>query len=228
MYTVNIIKSLLDAGKKVDLIYLTSGDYAGEEVGLLREKELANAAEILKIRRDALHLLRFSERKLSAVFSEAIEAVADKLKELQPDCVITHEYEGGHNIHDLVSYCAYLGSKQVSADLWSFPAYHKQPHERLWNQFSSERKADFTLELDETGTELKHQIFDCHKTQKEFFDRVLASSSKDVLLQREVLRFIGGDLDYTSEPTTPVGYEFTGSPVKFDDFSLLIKANRVL
>jgi LmbE family N-acetylglucosaminyl deacetylase len=217
MNTACLIKSLTDKGKKVHLIYVTSGEH-GSDITVVREQEAAKAAALLGVKPQALHLLSFPDTTLDAVLDEAADAVTHLLQKLQPECVISHDFEGGHNVHDLVSYCSYEGLKNMAADLWVFPSYHLQPHNRIWNEFIAGRKADFTLRLNEAQVSLKRRVFEVHTTQKKFFERLSSTSGINNLLQREVLRFVDHHIDFTAKPTDPVGYEFPGSPVKFKSF----------
>lgn len=223
VYTVNIIKTLTDAGKRVDFVYVTSGDYAGPDFGPKRELEATKSAEALGVHQSHVYFLRFPERELLSRANEAREAVHEIVQSLSPECIVSHDYEGGHNLHDFVSYCTYTASKKTGADLWVFPAYHGQPASRLWNQFIPGRKADFTLEVDQ-ASQLKRRVIEAHATQKDFFDLILHSTSKEPFLSREVLRFMES-VDFTKRPTDPLGYEFAGSPVKFSDFAAAVKSS---
>lgn len=218
MNTACIIKSLVDAGKKVDLIYVTSGDRRGPAVGLQREQEVMKATAMLGVPASNLHLLGFSEPQFEQMMGDVVDAVQELLDWLAPECIVSHDYEGGHHHHDLTSYCAHRGAREMGADMWVFPAYHKQPHNRVWNDFIDGLKADFSLKLDQKQASLKTELFNAHGSQKQFFDRLFATYGKENLLQREVLRFVTKDILYTSKPTDPIGYEFPGSPFKFSAF----------
>lgn len=223
MFMATVIKQVVDAGKRVHLIYLTSGDYRGKEISYLREQEARHASSLLGVHSADLHMLRHPETTLHKVIGDALQTVVNKVQELQPECIITHDYEGGNSVHDYTVFCATQAAKIAEVDVWAFPAYHKQPHERLWNQFVPDRRVDFELELTDEQVRMKYEVFAAHATEKLFFEKVLASTSSSAFTSRELLRFIDEDIDFTKRPTKPVGYDFRGSPTKYRQFKKAVK-----
>ncbi len=88
----------------------------------------------------------------------------------------------------------------------------------LYNQFILPYKATDTLVLTEQMKSLKNQIMDTHDSQARFFQIIKDSSSFDVFIDREVLREIKEPMDYSQPPTIPLGYEYPGSSIRFEDF----------
>lgn len=222
-YTANIMASLVAQGKQVHIVYLTSGDGAASSLAAVRENEASRSAEIIGIDAQNLHFLRISEKTLLDSAATALTALNDLLSTLAPDCVITHDFEAGHNHHDFTSFCAYTVARRHNSDIWAFPAYHGLPEQRKWNQFIAGRQADFTFEFQPSDLMRKHKVFAAHQSQAKFFERILSSSSRPELESREVLRLLG-TIDYSVSPTEPVGYEFPGSPASFARFVAAISA----
>jgi LmbE family N-acetylglucosaminyl deacetylase len=217
MWTAATINSLVEQEKQVDLIYVTSGDYHGPLTGLQRETEIVKAAKILGVTASALHLLRFSEKKLVNVADEAMAKLEETIHTVDADCVVTHDYEGGHTVHDIASF---MTSESISAkdrSMWVFPSYHRQPTNRVWNEFVPGRATDYVLSLERTQQQLKKNVFEAHESQAVFFEKLRASGAYEKLFRREVLR-VADEIRYDLPPTLPLGYDFTGSPVSFTDF----------
>jgi len=147
---------------------------------------------------------------------------SEQIKKLGSDCIIGHDFEGGHNGHDGVSFCASETAKNLGIPFYAFPAYHNWPEKRAFNQFVSPHEATYTKELNENEAELKRSVMLAHKTQKEFMDAIFDGDSKGIFFKREVLRKVELPVDYTKPPTDPVGYEFPGSKVRFEDFKKAI------
>jgi len=217
MYAAAFIKSLVDASKKVSLIYVTSGNYLADDIAVRRKQEVIKAARLLGVGQNDLYTLDYPEKGFKDVFDKAREETERILQDLHIDCVVTHDFEGGHSVHDFTNLCSYLGSKREGADFWVFPSYHNQPGNRVWNRFIEQRDDDFTLGLNNVQAELKTKIFATHRTQRAFFEK-LSPSDKDNMLKREVFRRIDRDVDYATKPTSPIGYDFEGSPTKFSEF----------
>ena len=139
--------------------------------------------------------------------------------------MVGHDFEGGHNGNDLMSYCTSRVAADRNVPLFVFPAYHGWPEERLYNQFVPGQTETYIYPLDEEGTALKQQIIHTHASQERFFTEILESSSAQLMLSREILREVSEPIDYTKPPTDPVGYEYPGSSLTFASFVEVI--NRI-
>lgn len=211
IYTAAIMRSLVDEGKDVYAVYLTNGDYAGAAVGQERQKELAKSMALIGVKPGQLTILGLAERALFDNAEKAIAGVVGHIEDFKPDCVVGHDYEAGHNAHDLASFCAFLGARTIDANFWVFPAYHGTTDARRWNQFTPGKTTDYTRPLSEEGLALKMAVIRAHATQEEFFGSILASTDAADFLKRDVLRFAGGTIDYQAKPTDPLGYEVSGA-----------------
>ena len=187
IFTAVAIRNLIRAGKNVRMIYLTNGDYVSEALGKVREAELARSTSLLGVEPEHVIMLGFSERPLFDNADDAIRMVIENIKDINPDCIIGHDYEGGHNGHDLVGFCAYLAARKADKDLWVFAAYNGLPNERRWNQFINGKNLDYLLRLDKTDREFKLLVADTHMSQKGYFDSILGSRDADDFLAREIL-----------------------------------------
>ncbi|OGZ04444.1 MAG: hypothetical protein A2648_01740 [Candidatus Lloydbacteria bacterium RIFCSPHIGHO2_01_FULL_41_20] len=218
IYTCAFIAKLVQEGKNVNMLYVTSGDYNGADIGKLREKEVSASMKILGVSENNIYFLRIPERQLIDRLPEVAKDVLIKTKIINPDCIIGHDYEGGHNGHDAVSFCAYRATQKLNIPLYVFPAYHNWPEKRLWNQFIDGREPTYTLELTDKQKGLQNQVISSHKTQETFFNTIKQSDSYKFFSTREILRLALKPIDYIKPPTTPVGYEYPGGKIRFEDF----------
>jgi N-acetylglucosamine malate deacetylase 2 len=103
-----------------------------------------------------------------------IEQVSNQLaaiiRELRPDIVITHPYEGGHPDHDSTAAsvhaaCAILASNSEHAPrIAEFASYHAGPEGLEMECFLGENSRDDFL-LSQSEREHKLQIFRCYESQ---------------------------------------------------------------
>ncbi len=217
IYSCITIRNLLRADKEVRLLYVTTGDYAGEAIGRQRLGELARAHETIGVKAESVKMLGISERQLMARAHDAACAIFEAVEAFAPDVIVGHDYEGGHDGHDLVSFCAWQVAQKLSTDFWAFPAYHDFPARRKWNSFARGEAADYELTLGIDDALQKRQLFACHVSQTRYFDDIEKGGYMGLLLSREILRRADGN-NYTTMPTHPVGYEFPGSPVTYQSF----------
>lgn len=217
IYTCALISELIKT-KTVNILYVTSGDNDNTERGLEREKELADSMTTIGVISENVHFLRVPERKIMIQALEAQDSMLEFASSLNPDCIITHDFEGGHNAHDFVSFLASNTAKKIDASLFVFPAYHGWPEKRQWNKFISNRIADFELSLNEDQKTLKNAVIASHKTQNKFMKLLTESNDFDLFISREILREITCPIDYSIAPEKPLGYEFPGSKIKFEEF----------
>lgn len=222
IYTCAFIRRLVDEGKDIDVLYVTSGDYQGPEVINIREKEVQESMRLLKVPSENVYFMRVPERQLMSKVNEARGNLLVQVKKLAPGCIIGHDFEGGHNGHDAVSFCASRVAEELHIPLYVFPAYHGWPENRIWNQFASHEATD-TLTLTSDMQILQDQVIATHASQAGFFNTIRQSSSNDMLSTREVLRLVTQPINYMEPPTTPVGYEYPGSKIRFEDFKTAIR-----
>lgn len=222
IYSCAFIQELVQNDKKVQVVYVTSGDYQGAEHGPIREAETLRSMSILGLSGENVHFLRIPERQLMLQVKDLLEILTKKSEVILPDCIVTHDFEGGHNGHDAVSFAASQTAVKYRSALYVFPAYHDWPENRFYNQFISSVQPTDTIALTDKTKSLKNKIIDSHASQAGFFQTIRESSSYEALMSREVLREVIEPIDYTKPPTTPLGYEYPGSSIKFEDFKASI------
>jgi len=218
IYSCAFMQQLIMDGKQVYVLYVTSGDYRGKEQGPIREVEALSSMEIIGVDKEKTHFLRIPERQLMNIVSEMSDAILEVSEMVSPDCIITHDFEGGHNGHDAVSFATSKVSSKYNISLYVFPSYHNWPENRLWNQFTPGKDATDTLLLTKEMKALQERVIKCHKTQESFFQLATEGTSSELFKSREVLKAVKEPIDYFQPPTTPLGYEYPGSSITYEDF----------
>lgn len=224
IYTCVFISELTNKGKNVDIIYVTSGDYNGADIAIEREKELSKSMQAIGVRNENVHFMRVPERQLMEQALKARDEVLEIATKLNPDCIIGHDFEGGHNGHDLISFIASYAAQKLNTTLFVFPAYHGWPENRKWNKFVSGRNADYEIKLTDEQKQLQNTIVQTHKTQENFMSLLINNADYALFSSREVLRYVSNPIDYITPPESPLGYEYPGSKIKFEDFKNIIEA----
>ena len=222
IYTCAFIQQLVNDGKRVDILFVTSGDYHGPEMATVREEEARLSMQLMNVNMANVHFMGVPERQLMGQVNTVREHILALAATVLPDCIIGHDFEGGHNGHDALSFCSSRVAEELQIPLYVFPAYHGWPEERLWNQLVPCREATDTLTLSLEMKMLQSRVMAAHASQVGFFDIVRRSSSYEVFSLREILRFVSEPINYSEPPTFPVGYEYPGSPLRFEDFKTAI------
>ena len=221
VYTAATIRQLCGAGKTVSLTYLTNGDAKSPEMGITRQRELWASMELLGVDRTMVNLLGYPEHLLLDEADDVMSDVIECTGWFEPELIIGHDWEGGHNMHDFASLCGAVATEYMNLDVNAhtgfavFPAYHGPPEQRRWNRFIAGREANYRIPLTREEGMLKRAVIETHASQEPFFAKLLASPDARSFLGLEELRD-GSDIDFHTKPTDPVGYEAPGSTARFD------------
>ena len=223
MYVCVLMSELCKQGKQVQVLYITSGDYSGPEYAWERKREVLASMWYIWVSPEYVHFLGVSERTLMDQATEARNAMLAYVQEMQPDCIVGHDFEGGHNAHDLSSFLSGVVARERGIPFFAFPAYHGWPESRRYNTFINGRVADYELVFTEVQKELQAKVISAHRTQEKFVHTLITSRDAHLFGSREVLRKIPDTTDYTIAPDHPVGYEYPGSKLRFKDFASMIR-----
>jgi LmbE family N-acetylglucosaminyl deacetylase len=222
IYTCAFIHQLVNDGMRVDILFVTSGDYQSADMTTVREEEARVSMRLLNVDLANVHFMRVPERQLLGQVRAVRERIYSLAMAIGPECIVGHDFEGGHNGHDALSFCSSRVAEELHIPLYVFPAYHGVPEARRWNQFVSPRAATDTLNLSADMQSLQRRVMAAHASQSGFFDMVSRGSSYGLFTARELLRFVSVPINYVEPPTIPVGYEFPGSALRFADFRTAI------
>ncbi len=219
VYCCVLMRRLIEEKKRVDALYLTSGDAGGRKSE--REGEVFCALKQMGMVKENVRFLQIPELELSNTLHRAVSSVLHTMKICGTDCIVGHDYEGGHEAHDLASFCASeIGRLGRIEAHFVFPVYHGSPNKRIGARFKAGREAHVTLPLEKRDRELKQRVLACYGSQREHFESLGCSGSDyfDLLFSRELYFGISEPIDYSVRPTNVVGYEFHRNGFTFDLF----------
>jgi LmbE family N-acetylglucosaminyl deacetylase len=214
----SLINRIISSKKEFKIILVTNGD-AGENPEL-RLHEMSNSVKYFGINQNDFYSLNISEKSLFENYLEIYGKVRQIVEEYKPDCLITAEYEGGHEGHDSVNFLAHQAIKEFNTVHLTYPVYHFREMKRYGVDFQEGKKTDFTLELTEEEKELKIKLIQIHSGQIGYYLRLQKNQDNyfPLFFKRELYRVFPKDFDYLSRPEYQIGYEYHRNGFKFEDF----------
>ncbi len=219
IYCSALLHRLILKQKEVHVLYATSGDAKGQ--GQIREAELRASMELIGVPTTNVHLLAIPEREILENVNKLVVKAGELISQHHIDCFIGHDYEGGHEAHDIVSFVATELVRIHQIDLHIvFPLYHGRPQERKAAQFKPSRKNFLEMMLEPEEKKLKEGILNIHKSQKGHFEGLKRSTHNymDLLKRREVYHVVHEPISFRKKPMEVVGYEYHRNGFTFDDF----------
>ncbi len=235
VFICGTMRQLLVKGADDHTAWLTSGDYYGK--GQLRERELAEATNIIGLHRSRVHLMRFPDLGLVRLMESAANEVAKLMDRIRPDVVFADAFEGGHPDHDAVNFLAYEGSLRVRlrASLFEFPLYNGSgPAQHWWwriNGFPESSGPTLYNRLGDDEIDRKYRIMRAYSSQWMYmFPARLASSYATLKNRGEPYRPCPRDRDHTTPPHSgELNYERWFSnfmKIRFGDFRAAVLRTR--
>ncbi len=205
-FIAGTMRTLIGRGAEVHAAWLTSGDFLGQ--GERRERELFEAAKMLGLVPERIHLLRLPDLGLVSRLSDATRLVSDLYGSLKPDRVFADAFEGGHPDHDAVNFLAYEARLRsgVRAELFEFPLYNGTGPFLHWrwriNRFPPGEPAVLHTRLNEDAIACKHGMMRIYARSQWMFmiPARLASSRHRLSTEGEPYRPCPPDRDHSAPP----------------------------
>lgn len=152
---------------------LASGCATREEYARVRREELAAALKHVGIGPGQTHEIGCVDQEASLNLVPLAREVARLLRELRPEVVITHPYEGGHPDHDATAFAVHVGCWLLQAHdvpppaLIEMTSYHNGPNGiEVYEFLPNGGSSPVTLVLSEEERELKRRMLECFPTQQ--------------------------------------------------------------
>ena len=160
---------------EVFVVYIMDED--ADCANRVRESEAFHSMQTIGIIRERVFFLQMGKQDVLDQLHEVIARLRKISRVVKPDCILGQDCEGGHEAHDLASFCASEVARLERIQKHVvFPLYHGKPQERLGARFIEGRETVIELPLDEEGRRLKTDILNCHASQKAHFDGLRRSS----------------------------------------------------
>lgn len=216
------IKNDMNAGRKVDVVWITNGDKGGDPV--VREKESRAAMAFLGVPESGLHFLGYEDQASHTTLKEAYLKTLEIARAAAPDVVFSNAYEGGNIDHDVAHFIAAMAVRalQPRPVHYEFPLYNSYKGTYQVAKFIPREGVEtlFTPLSDELVA-LKLHMLDFYPSQQALINLMGRLVDKKKLKKRgEPFRAVP-DYDYLKPPTDPpLGYELKNNriPHTFSDF----------
>lgn len=138
-----------------------------------RRQELYRALEIAGITPNKCLELGFKDQETSFNLIPLSERLEELLRELRPDIILTHAYEGGHPDHDSTAFAVHLAASSIYGKgyappvLIEFTSYHDSHGQIRTSEFlSGMEERTCTIVLSEEERITKKRMLDSFLTQK--------------------------------------------------------------
>jgi len=137
-----------------------------EEYTRTRRRELEEALSLSGVGADRLLGLRIADQEAVFEIPRLIEGIADAVREIGPEIVLTLAYEGGHPDHDAVALAARRAAAGI--EILEMPLYHAEPGTgaMIVNEFLP-GPPETCLALTEEERGLKRRMIEAFATQAE-------------------------------------------------------------
>ena len=217
--------ALMQRMKKAVVVFATDGAprdrYFWNEYGSrdayaqVRQQEARQALSIVRGQPIFLSELVNSgivDQELFRCLPEAVKAFEEVVSQVEPDCLLTLAYEGGHPDHDACCFISLQVGRLRNVPVWESPLYHRHSDGSSAVQNFPQRTAG-EVEVQVAGEELrkKLEMFHTYKSQKLTLD----------LFRPEVEQFRPiADYDFTRRPFPwKLNYEHWQWPMTGDEVS---------
>ncbi len=156
--------NMLDARK--------AGFGSRERYAQVRRQEMERALSLVGAHANQTRALNIRDQEASMHLAELARSLAELFRQLQPELVMTHPYEGGHPDHDATCFAAHTACYLLEGDGCTAPAlaemtsYHNRAGRMAAGEFLPQRESSvITLSLGAEQRAFKRQLFDCFATQ---------------------------------------------------------------
>ncbi len=197
--------ALMQSMKKAVVVFATDGaphdggfwkQYGSRPAyAAIRRREAELALEI--VRASPVFLADYvdggiADQELFRNLRGAVTAFEKIIAEVDPDCILTLAYEGGHPDHDAVCFVASVVGRRTAIPVWESPLYHRnRDGVSIIQAFPRIKSTETIMPVGGAQLEKKIRMFDQYRSQG-----VLIDSFQP---QRETFRPIA-DYDYTQPP----------------------------
>lgn len=129
----------------------------------VRRHEAESAVQIAGIQR--VIFLGFCDQELYRNLHPAIEELEHIVRELRPNAILTHAYEGGHPDHDCCSFLSFLLGRRHHLPVWEMPLYHRDQTGPRAQEFVCSNGRSVSVRIKDPEIRIKRQMVAAHASQ---------------------------------------------------------------
>ena len=149
--------------------FATGYEYAGA-----RREECLSALGLAGVAPEQVRELDFADQEATFNLIPITRRVVEILREVGPEAVLTHSYEGGHPDHDATAFAVHTARRLLEGEFARPPevleltSYYSCGGRMVTSDFLPFRGYGVrTFRLSKEARELKQRMFDCFVTQRE-------------------------------------------------------------
>jgi N-acetylglucosamine malate deacetylase 2 len=147
--------------------FATRADYARA-----RLNESVAALALAGVKTERIIQLPFADQDASFQLPALIESLADILRRIRPELIVTHAYEGGHPDHDATAFAVHAAARVLAQSgrpappLFEMTSYHNCGGLMVTEEFLPRADCPVTsFVLSEWQREFKRRLLACFETQ---------------------------------------------------------------
>jgi alpha-glucosidase len=175
---------LLELGPRARVLYVTDGSPADpswaraagyerrEELAAARRSEALAALAVAGIPETSVHSLGVVDQATADQLLLASTGLESVIRELTPQIVVTHPYEGGHPDHDATALALHGAVRRLEQQgspaprIVEFTSYHARDGRHVVSEFLPQSGvAELVFELSPEQRAKKRRMFECHASQ---------------------------------------------------------------
>lgn len=150
-----------------------------EEYAAARRRELEAALALAGIGPERLRCLGARDQETVFEIPRLTRELATAFREIAPEIVLTHAYEGGHPDHDAVAFAVHAaadllrGEGAEPPEIWEMPLYHAEPGENRERRtvvgefLPAPGLEEIRITLTQEERERKRRMLGCFETQSQ-------------------------------------------------------------
>ncbi len=212
----HLMRESMRKGSNVFVVYIT--DCNAKKIGVIRKREVTEALDVIGVPHENRFFLDIPERTVFQNFALVVNRLEKITQDHFIDCVLSTDYEGGHEDHDSAAFCASMLAQKYKIDQYTYPSYHSANGTRsLVKEFIPSRTNVIRLEV--TEPEIKKRMSTIYKSQKLSTDKLGDSAKQLAIHSRELYYEVEEPFDFSKRPWHEIAYENHPTPYfTFEDF----------
>ncbi len=226
VFSCVLLRRLLLAGKEVIVVFSTSGD-AVSKTGV-REQEGHRALSVVHLSLSKIFFLQVPQRDVFNHFSTIINKTRQLCVRYQIDCIISPDFEGGHEVNDSAAFCASEIANLNMLAHYSFPVFHMRSGKVVGARFKPLTPETETISILSQEKAVKEGFLAAHQTIKGHFEKLQESTGDfyPILYSRELYREFG-TVNFFKKPCDEIAYEKRAERVGvFEEFRKAVEVYR--
>jgi len=190
----------------------------------IRREELIQAAGILGIEEDKIHLSNVDDQRLAWHIEEIVDRVTELIEKQKPEVIFCPAFEGGHPDHDSLHLISHLAREKSSIKplVVEYPEYNYYSGSKNFSRFIPNKQEEYIFNLLPEESSKKRQAFNAFASQQKYIMPFLESG----IMERELFRLSDFPKKIQFPHQRPLFYEVVN--VKVNPLDVMDELNKCL